>query len=93
MTISEWRESTAEELKASVEAGIGGFRIYMVYLDSLGIDDPAILKVLQVAPSLDARMLVHAEDGRTMDELRASCVARADLSPPLTPEQVLSRLG
>ncbi|OHD79637.1 MAG: hypothetical protein A3J97_11495 [Spirochaetes bacterium RIFOXYC1_FULL_54_7] len=81
MTISEWRDSTAEEMKSCVEAGIGSFKIYMAYLDSLGIDDPTILKVLRVANSLGAKVLVHAEDGRTIDELRADCVARGDLSP------------
>jgi dihydropyrimidinase len=82
MTISEWRDSTPDEMKACVESGIGSFKIYMAYLDSLGIDDPTILKVLQVAHSLGARILVHAEDGRTIDELRAGCVARGDLAPP-----------
>jgi dihydropyrimidinase len=82
MTISEWRDSTPLEMKACVEAGIGSFKIYMAYLDSLGIDDPTIFKVLRVAKSLGARILVHAEDGRTIDELRAGCVARGELSPP-----------
>ncbi|MFH2115773.1 MAG: amidohydrolase family protein [Spirochaetota bacterium] len=81
MTISEWRDSTPDELKACVEAGIGSFKIYMAYLDSIGIDDPTILKVLRVAHSMGVKMLVHAEDGLGIQALQSGCVARGDLTP------------
>jgi dihydropyrimidinase len=63
VTISEWRGETPDEMRRCVDRGVKSFKIYLAYLDTIGIDDRTAYKVLEAARELEAKVLVHAEDG------------------------------
>jgi dihydropyrimidinase len=42
----------------------------MAYKDSIGLEDDALYKVMQVLAKYDSLLVVHAEDGDRIDELR-----------------------
>ncbi len=81
MTISAWGDDTASEMAACVARGVKSFKIYLAYLDSIGVDDEAAFKVLETARDLGASVLVHAEAGRAVDELRAAFASSGRLEP------------
>jgi dihydropyrimidinase len=81
MTISEWRNETPEEMWACVERGVTSFKIYLAYLDTIGIDDATAYKVLEQARNIGAKVLVHAEDGKDIQDLQATFVATGKLAP------------
>jgi dihydropyrimidinase len=81
MTISAWRKETADEMRACVELGVRSFKIYLAYLDTIGIDDSTVAKVLETARSLGAKVLVHAEDGEDIRALTAKFSSRGAVSP------------
>ncbi len=81
MTISEWRGETPEEMRKCVERGVKSFKIYLAYLDTIGIDDPTVRKVLKRAHELEAKVLVHAEDGAEIQARQAAFAAQGKLSP------------
>jgi dihydropyrimidinase len=82
MTISEWRSGTPAEMRVCVERGIAGFKIYLAYLETIGIDDATALRVLERARDLDARMLVHAESGIAVSDLRSAFASAGRLAVP-----------
>lgn len=82
MTISRWDSETASEMERCVERGIGSFKIYLAYLDSIGVDDETAFRVLERARDLGARVLVHAEEGVAVDALRSAFSGSGRRTPP-----------
>lgn len=81
MTISEWRDSTSDEMRACVERGVDSFKIYLAYLDSIGLGDEDALRVLGRARDLGAKVLVHAESGPAVSDLGRAFSQAGRLSP------------
>lgn len=90
MTISAWKDAgavsaapggTAAEMRACVERGVGSFKIYLAYLDTIGIGDGTVRKVLATAHELGTKVLVHAEDGEEIQGRQSDLVARGMLAP------------
>lgn len=82
MTISEWRRETPDEMRACVERGVRSFKIYLAYLETIGIDDATAQRVLETAKDLGAAVLVHAESGAAVDDLRSAFASAGRLSAP-----------
>jgi len=69
-SITEWNQDTASQMQHCVEnLGIHSFKTYLTYRSTIGIDDKLLEKVMQKAATLDALVLVHAEDGEEIDSL------------------------
>ena len=64
MGITAWQEHTAMEMRRCVEEeGIMSFKVYLAYLDSIGIDYKALEMIMITAASIGATVAVHCEDG------------------------------
>jgi len=66
----EWRDSMPEEIKACVDEGIKSFKIYMAYLDTIGLKDDDIRKVMKAVADAGGMITVHCELGEEVDRLR-----------------------
>jgi dihydropyrimidinase len=82
MTISEWRSGTPAQMRACVERGVHSFKIYLAYLETIGIDDETALHILECARDLDAEILVHAESGAAVSDLRSAFASAGRLAAP-----------
>jgi dihydropyrimidinase len=80
MTISEWRSETPAEMRSCVEHGIRSFKIYLAYLETIGIDDETAQRVLERARDLNAEILVHAESGIAVSDLRSAFASAGRLT-------------
>jgi dihydropyrimidinase len=76
VTPVEWRDSTADEMTELVEKyGVSSFKIYTAYKNSIGINDDAIIKVMQKAKELGALVTAHCENNEIIDYLREKYIS------------------
>ncbi len=86
MAVTWWGDDTAAQMARCVnEAGITSFKSYMAYLDTVGIDDADLVRVMQSVADLDALLLVHAEHGPMVEFLRDRLVAQGKTEPKYHP--------
>ncbi len=81
----EWTNTTEQEIKECVKAGITSFKVYMAYKDSIGLNDDDIFKVMQVVGKAGGIVTLHCETGDKIDELRNELAGNGNLSPEFHP--------
>jgi len=81
----EWRDSIPEEIKACVAEGITSFKIYVAYLDTIGLKDKDIQKVMKAVAEAGGTITVHCELGEEVDRLRKEFIDSDRTSPKYHP--------
>ena len=81
----EWTDTTEQEIKDCIEAGITSFKVYMAYKDSIGLNDDDIFKVMQVVGKAGGIVTLHCELGDEIDELRNEIAKKGNSSPEFHP--------
>lgn len=81
----EWRESMPQEIKRCVEKGIRSFKIYMAYLDTIGLKDNHIRKVMKAVADAGGMILAHCELGEEVVRLRKELIENGQSSPEFHP--------
>jgi len=81
----EWRDSMPKEIKACVAEGITSFKIYMAYLDTIGLKDKDIKKVMKAVAEAGGMITVHCELGEEVDRLRKQFIDNNQTSPEYHP--------
>jgi dihydropyrimidinase len=85
MSVLDWDARTADEMARVVEAGVTSFKVYLAYKGALQIDDAGLYEVMKRAATLDAVVLVHAENGDAVAALQRDLVAAGDTGPEFHP--------
>ncbi len=81
----EWKDTTEQEIKDCIKAGITSFKVYMAYKDSIGLNDDDIFKVMQVVGKAGGIVTLHCEIGDKIDELKNELAENSKLSPEFHP--------
>ncbi len=81
----EWRDSLPKEIQHCVASGIKSFKIYMAYLDTIGLKENDIRKVMKAVADADAMITVHCELGEEVDRLRKELIEKGHISPEYHP--------
>ncbi len=82
MAITRWDDDTVNWMRRCVfSERITSFKVFLAYLDTVGIDDAALFHVMEAAARLDAVVCVHAENGRLIRELQDARIAAGDIAP------------
>lgn len=66
----EWRHTLPAEIKACMNLGIGSFKVYMAYKDSIGLDDEVLEKVMAAVGAAGGLVVIHCELGDEIGKLR-----------------------
>jgi dihydropyrimidinase len=61
--------------------GIKSFKVYLAYKNTIGIDAEQLENIMSIAAGLDAVVLVHAEDGDTIEQLQQDFILRKMTHP------------
>lgn len=69
------------EIEELIERGITSFKVYMAYKDTVGLDDETLLEVMKILSKYNGLLLVHAETGDEIEQLRNDFAADNCLSP------------
>jgi dihydropyrimidinase len=86
MAVTWWGEETARWMADCVHhEGIPSFKLYMAYKETVGLEDADLIRALESAHHLDARVLVHAEHGDMVEHLRRRLAAEGSLGPEAHP--------
>ncbi len=70
-TVTSWRPGMDLEMEevTSIE-GTTSFKIYLAYLDTIGIEDDVALRVMEAAGRLGCTVLAHCENGQVVSFLQ-----------------------
>lgn len=82
----EWRDSIPGEIKQCVDRGIKSFKIYMAYLDTIGLKTEDIRKVMHAVAQAGGMVTVHCELGEEVDRLRKMYIQNNQTSPEFHPK-------
>ena len=83
MAVTWWGEHTAGWMARCVEAGIPSFKVYLAYLETVGLGDRELVSVLETAADLDALIVAHAEQGEVIERLRDRLAAAGGGGDPM----------
>ncbi|MFO7608092.1 MAG: dihydropyrimidinase [Candidatus Krumholzibacteriia bacterium] len=65
--ITAWRKDTARELAATADHyGLRSVKMYLAYLDTLGLGQHDLAAAMQAAAELDLVVMLHCEDGEAV---------------------------
>jgi dihydropyrimidinase len=82
MAVTWWGKDSKRWIKACVEEeGIPSFKIYMAYLETVGLGDQDITRVLKATARVDGLVLVHAEEGEVIESLRQQFFDEGKIEP------------
>jgi len=82
----EWRDSLKDEIKDCISLeGLRSFKVYMAYKDSIGLNDEALFKVMEVVGKAGGMLTIHCELGDEIDALRNQFASKNKLSPKFHP--------
>jgi len=73
MGLSEVNDAILDEMDTVVKAGIASFKVFMTY--EFRVTDNELKRALERAVSLNAVVMVHAEEHRTLENLKAKFIA------------------
>ena len=86
MAVTWWGEHTGDWIRRCVEReGIASFKLYLAYLETVGLRDDDIVRALAAISDLDALAIVHAEHGDVVEHLRESLFAAGHIGPESHP--------
>ncbi len=81
-SVTAWRADTADEMARLVETeGVRSFKIYLAYLETIGVRDDVALRVMDASAALGATVLVHSENGDAVSFLQRKLLAAGVTGP------------
>jgi dihydropyrimidinase len=81
MMVTDVHDGTLAEFPEMMRAGVTTFKLFTAYPGVNLSDDGQILEAMQVAASIGATVMMHAENGIAIDALRDQAVARGETNP------------
>jgi dihydropyrimidinase len=86
MSVTQWNDNIPEQLKiCKHKFDIHSIKVYMAYKKGIGLNDDEILKVMDVAASLDMIVMLHCEHDEIIEYLRKKFIAQGKTSPAYHP--------
>jgi dihydropyrimidinase len=82
MAVTDLKDGgTLEELATLPDQGITSYKLFMAYKGALMVDDETLFRTMQVAAETGALVMVHAENGDTIDVLVKQALAAGNTAP------------
>jgi dihydropyrimidinase len=81
----EWRSTTAREIGDCVEAGFPSFKVYLAYLNTIGLQEVDLRRVMQSVSEAGGMVTAHCENGIEVDRLRDQFFNEGKTSPKYHP--------
>ena len=66
----DYHRNIENEIRECIDRGITSFKVYTAYLDSIGLKDADLLKIMKIIADAGALLTVHAELGDAIEDLR-----------------------
>lgn len=85
-SLTAWRADSANQLAACArEHGLRSLKLYMAYLESIGLARPQLAAAMGAAAELDLVVMLHCEDGARVSAEQARLLAAGERGPAAHP--------
>jgi len=82
MAVTWYSGDVARQMReVCLNDGVTSFKVYLAYLESIGVGDADVARIMRVAAELGALVTVHAENGIAVRELQMRLVAEGKTAP------------
>jgi dihydropyrimidinase len=81
MIVSEVNDSVLKEIDGLVDEGVTSLKLFMAFPDRHMLDDGAIFRTMLQAAESGAMVMMHAENGGSIDVLVRDCIAAGKTDP------------
>lgn len=86
LSVTEWTAATAVEMRRGVEElGLRSLKLYLAYLETIGLDDADLRRAMETAAELDIPVLMHCEEGVEVARLQRRLLAAGERTPAAHP--------
>lgn len=100
MTMPDCSERTEKEIENMIRQGVGTFKAYTAYKDSLGLEDRELYCLMELIGKKKGLLMIHCENGDIIDQRREELAREApeDMMnhpisrPDLTEHEAISRV-
>ena len=87
MTVTSWGPDTAAEMKqCRDEFGLTSVKLYLAYLESIGLEDDDLFNAMRAAANLGLTVLLHCEDGHRVSAQQQKLLAAGRRGPDAHPD-------
>jgi dihydropyrimidinase len=66
----DWHHGIEEEIAQCIAEGISSFKVYLAYLDTVGLNSDVFERVLKTVGRLGGMVTIHCETGKEIEEKR-----------------------
>jgi len=81
-SLTAWHHGSAADLRAAVERfGLRSLKLYLAYLETIGLGAGDLAAAMTAAAALDLTVLLHCEDGAEVSRRQAALLAAGDHGP------------
>ncbi len=77
----DFHKNIENEIRECIDRGITSFKVYTAYLDSIGLKDTDLLKIMEIVAEAGALLTVHAELGNDIEKLRNQYFKEGKVNP------------
>jgi len=85
-SVTSWHDGAADDLRRAVaQFGLRSLKLYLAYLETIGLDDDALLAAMEVAAELDLTVLLHCEVGAEVTRGQQALLAAGETAPSAHP--------
>ncbi len=77
----EWRNTIPDEIKTCLDEGITSFKVYMAYLDTIGLREDGLFRVMKAVGQTGGMITIHCETGEEIEILRKKFIKEGKTSP------------
>ena len=81
LAITDLTDAVMEEIAKCPEYGVASLKLFMAYKGALMVDDATLFRAMQQAAKHDLLIMVHAENGDTIDILVKEALAAGQTDP------------
>lgn len=77
----DWHSNIEDEILACKKLGITSFKVYLAYLQNIGLDRSVFANVLKTVSKIGGMVTIHCEMGKEIDQLRDQFFEAGKIEP------------
>lgn len=81
----DWHNNIEVEIAECIAKGITSFKVYLAYLDTIGLNEEIFTKVLKNIGKLGGMVTIHCETGKEIEEKRNQFFHKGNTQPAYHP--------
>lgn len=81
----DWHQNIETEIAECISLGVKSFKVYLAYLDTIGLEEETFVKVLKTVGKLGGLVTIHCETGKEIEDKRNDFFNKGCTQPAFHP--------